>query len=103
MAMAKPLVSRGAFRGLFAFYTAKAHHDRNGEAEDQLLTLFRSSEHIPEHLLELWSARTETLSSELVGNTVSTVAHQIVDGSTQYDHASDFLRRLLRDLDRRVH
>lgn len=103
MAMAKPSVSRDAFRGLFAFYAARAHHDRKGDAEHQLLTLFRSSEHIPEHLLNRWSARTETLSSEVVGNTVSTVAHEIVDGGAQYDHASDFLRRLLRDLDRNVH
>lgn len=98
--MVKPLVSRDAFRGLFAFYAARAHRDLKGDAEDQLLRLFKSSEHIPEHLLTIWSARTETLSSETIGDTVSLLAHEIVDGSAHYDHASAFLRRLLRDLDR---
>jgi hypothetical protein len=103
VAMVKPVVTRDAFRGLFALFAARAHHDAKGEAEDQLLRLFKSTEDIPEHMLTLWSARTESLSSEAIGNTVSPVAHEIVDGSAHYDHASDFLRRLLRDLDRDVH
>lgn len=100
--MGKPAVSRDAFRGLFALYAAKARHDRQGEAEDRLLKLFGSSEDIPDDLLEEWT-RTGLIGSEAVGNTISPVAHQIVDGSAQFDHASDFLHRLLRDLDRDVH
>ncbi|MBH5372968.1 hypothetical protein [Bradyrhizobium glycinis] len=101
--MAKPSVSRDAFRGLFAFYAAKAHHDHNDVAEDLLLKLFGSSEHIPDGLLELWSSRTELVGPEAVGNIVSPLAHQILGGVAQYNHASDFLHRLLRELDRDVH
>ena len=101
--MAKPSVSREAFRGLFAFYAAKAHHDHNDVAEGRLLKLFGSSEHIPDGLLELWSSRTELIGSEAVGNIVSPLAHQILDGGAQYNHASDFLHRLLRELDRDDH
>ncbi|MBH5396341.1 hypothetical protein HZZ13_00710 [Bradyrhizobium sp. CNPSo 4010] len=101
--MAKPSVSRDAFRGLFAFYAAKAHHDHNDVAESRLLNLFGSSEHIPDGLLELWSSRTELIGPEAVGNIVSPLAHQILDGGAQYNHASDFLHRLLRELDRDVH
>ncbi|WP_370156484.1 hypothetical protein [Bradyrhizobium ottawaense] len=98
--MAKPSVSRDAFRGLFAFYAAKAHHDHNGVAEARLLQLFGSSDHIPDGLLELWSSRTELIGPEAVGNIMSPLAHQILDGGAQYDHASDFLHRLLPELDR---
>ncbi|MBB4373461.1 hypothetical protein GGD63_006284 [Bradyrhizobium sp. cir1] len=101
--MAKPSVSREAFRGLFAFYAAKAHLDHNDVAEGRLLKLFGSSEHIPDGLLELWSSRTELIGSEAVGNIMSPLAHQILDGSAQYSHASDFLHRLLRELDRDDH
>lgn len=101
--MAKPSVSRDAFRGLFAFYAAKAHHDHDCVAEGRLLKLFGSSEHIPDGLLELWSSRTELIGPEAVGNVMSPLAHQILDGVAQYDHASDFLHRLLRELDRDVH
>jgi len=103
IAMAKPSVSRDAFRSLFAFYAAKAHHDHNGVAEARLLKLFGSSDHIPDGLLELWSSRTELIGPEAVGNIMSPLAHQILDGGAQYNHASDFLHRLLRELDREVH
>ncbi|MCG2645595.1 MULTISPECIES: hypothetical protein [Bradyrhizobium] len=96
-------VSRNAFRGLFALYAAKAHHDGNGTAEDRLLKLFGSSEDIPDDLLERWSIRAGLIGPEAVGNKLSPLVTQIADGSAQYDHASDFLHRLLRDLDRRVH
>ncbi|MDA9475061.1 hypothetical protein XI03_11230 [Bradyrhizobium sp. CCBAU 65884] len=101
--MAKPSVSRDDFRGLFAFYAVKAHHDHNAVAEGRLLKLFGSSDHIPDGLLELWSSRTELIGPEAVGNIVSPLAHQILDGGAQYNHASDFLHRLLRELDRDVH
>jgi len=101
--MGKPSISRDAFRGLFALYAAKAHHDCNGIAEDRLLRLFGSSEDIPDDLLEKWSTRARLIGSEAAGNTLSPLAHQIVNGSAQYDHASDFLNRLLRDLDQDLH
>jgi hypothetical protein len=98
--MGKPVVLRDSFRGLFAFMRP-AHC--NGIAEDRLLRLFGSSEDIPDDLLEKWSTRAGLIGPEAVGNALSPLAHQIVDGSEQYDHASDFLHRLLRDLDRDVH
>ena len=101
--MTKRAVSRNAFRGLFALYAAKAHHDCNGRAEDRLLRLFGSSEDIPDNLLEIWLLPTELIGSEAVGNKLSPLAHQMIDGSAKYDHASDFLHRLLRDLDRDFH
>ncbi|SFN81841.1 hypothetical protein SAMN05216573_122102 [Bradyrhizobium sp. Rc3b] len=101
--MAKPTVSREAFRSLFALYAAKAHHDHNGVAEGRLLKLFGSSDDIPDPLLELWSSRAELIGSEAVGNIMSPLAHQILDGAAQYNHASDFLHRLLAELDRDVH
>ncbi|WP_439397894.1 hypothetical protein ACRQ5Q_11740 [Bradyrhizobium sp. PMVTL-01] len=90
--MAKPSVSREAFRSLFAFYAAKAHHDHNGAAEG--LKLFGSSDDIPDGLLELWSSRAELIGSEAVGNLMSPLAHHILEGRAQYNHASDFLHRL---------
>ncbi|MBP0116001.1 hypothetical protein [Bradyrhizobium vignae] len=101
--MAKPFVSRDAFRGLFAFYAAKAHHDHNDVAEGRLLKLYGSSNHIPDELLELWSSRTELIGSEAIGNIVSPLAYEILDGGAQYNHASDFLHRVLRELDRDLH
>jgi hypothetical protein len=98
--MGKPVVLRDSFRGLFAFMRP-AHC--NGIAEDRLLRLFGSSEDIPDDLLERRSTRTGLLGSEAVGNDLSPLALEIVDGSAQDDHASDFLHRLLRELDRSVH
>ena len=96
--MAKAAVSRSAFRGLFAFYAAKAHHDHNSEGEHRLLKLFGSANDIPDGLLQRWSDGVDLLSSETVGQILEPRAHQIAEGKAQYDHASDFLRTLLRDL-----
>lgn len=94
--MAKPAVSRDAFRGLFAFYAAKAHHDHKHEGEHCLLKLFGSAEDIPESLLQQWSNRVDLLGFETVGRIMEPRARQITDGDARYDHASDFLHALLR-------
>ncbi|MFK4507056.1 hypothetical protein LPJ38_26950 [Bradyrhizobium daqingense] len=100
--MGKPAVSRDAFRGLFAFYAAKAHHEHKTEGEHCLLRLFGSAEDIPDSLLLLWSDRAELLGSETVGCILEPRARQITEGNARYDHASDFLHTLLRDLGRKV-
>jgi hypothetical protein len=100
--MGKPAVSRDAFRGLFAFYAAKAHHDHKTEGEHCLLKLFGSAEDIPDALLLQWSDKVEFLGSEAVGRLVSPRVRQITNGTAQYDHASDFLHTLLRDLEQKV-
>ncbi|MDI3567633.1 hypothetical protein [Bradyrhizobium sp. Arg816] len=100
--MGKPAVSRDAFRGLFAFYAAKAHHDHKPEGEHCLLKLFGSAEDIPDSLLLQWSDRVELLGSETVGRLMEPRARQITDGNARYDHASDFLHALLRDLGQKV-
>ncbi len=100
--MGKPPVSRDAFRGLFAFYAARAHHDHDSKGEHCLLRLFRSAEDIPETLLLQWSDRTELLGSETVGRLMDPLVRQITRGNAQYDHASDFLHTLLRDLGQKV-
>ncbi len=51
--MVKPVVSGDAFRGLFALYAAKAHHDHQHDGEHRLLKLFVSTKDIPDYLLEL--------------------------------------------------
>lgn len=101
--MVKPVVSREAFRGLFALYAAKAHHDHQHDGEHRLLKLFVSTKDIPDYLLELWSDRTQVLDSEIVGSMLAPRTRQIADGSAHYDHASDFLHALLRDMDRKAH
>ncbi|MCK1302104.1 hypothetical protein IVB33_15815 [Bradyrhizobium sp. 24] len=100
--MAKPAVSRDAFRGLFALYWAKAHHDHKAEAEDCLLTLFGSAEYIPDRLLQQWSEKADLLGPETVGSVVEPRARKIACGGARYDHASDFLHSLLRDLGRKM-
>ncbi len=101
--MAKPAVSRDAFRGLFAFFAAKAHHDHMLEGEYRLLKLFGSSEDIPDGLLDLWSDRADVLGSETVGSILSPRAREVADGRANYDHASDLLRAVLRELERKEH
>lgn len=96
--MAKAAVSRSAFRGLFAFYAAKAHHDHNVEGENCLLKLFGSADDIPDRLLQRWSDEVDLLGPETVGHIMEPCAHQIAEGNAHYDHASDFLHALLRDL-----
>ncbi|MET4019823.1 MULTISPECIES: hypothetical protein [Bradyrhizobium] len=100
--MAKPAVSRDAFRGLFAFYAAKAHHDHKAEGEECLLKLFGSAEDIPDRLLQQWSERADLLGRETVGSIVEPRAHDIAGGGARYDCASDFLHTLLRDLERKM-
>jgi hypothetical protein len=102
MAMAKPAVTRDAFRGLFAFYAARAHHDHKHDGEHSLLKLFGSAEDIPDRLLEQWSDGAELLGSENVGRILEPRARQIANGIARYDHASDFLHALLRDLGQKV-
>jgi len=101
--MAKPAVSRDAFRGLFAFYAAKAHHNHKAEGENCLLKLFGSAEYIPDRLLQQWSERADLLGPETVGGVAEPPARELVSGGVRYDHASDFLHVLLRDLGRKVH
>ncbi len=101
--MAKRAVSRSAFRGLFALYALKAHHDHNQDGEDRILKLFGSSKDIPDSLLDLWTDRADALGTEAVGAVLSPRTHEIADGSAVYDHASDFLRAVLRELDQRRH
>lgn len=101
--MAKPAVTRDAFRGLFAFYAAKARHDKESDGERSLLRLFGSSEDIPDELLELWSDRTEALGREIVGDIIGPRTQQVTQGRAHYDHAGDFLHVLLRDMERQKH
>lgn len=99
--MAKPAVTRDAFRGLFAFYAAKAHHDHKHDGEHSLLKLFGSAEDIPDRLLEQWTDGADLLGAENVSH-VEPRARQIANGSARYNHASDFLHALLRDLGQKV-
>jgi hypothetical protein len=101
--MVKPAVSRDAFRGLFALFAAKAHHDHKHDREYHRLTRFASTRDIPDCLLELWSDRAQLLGSEIVGDILSPRTRQIADGSAHYDHASDFLHALLRDMYQKAH
>ncbi|WP_354112267.1 hypothetical protein [Bradyrhizobium sp. S3.12.5] len=101
--MVKSSVTRDAFRGLFAFYAAKAHHDKKFEGEHSLLKLFRSSQDIPDSLLELWSDRTEVLGAEMVGEMIAPRTRQVTNGGAHYDHASDFLHVLLKEMERHKH
>ncbi|MGY4286580.1 hypothetical protein ACVWXO_005800 [Bradyrhizobium sp. LM2.7] len=101
--MAKPAVSREAFRGLFAFYAAKVRHDHKHDGEHRLLKLFGSTKDIPANLLQLWADRAELLGPEIVGTILGSRNQQIADGSAQYNHASDFLHALPRDMKRKTH
>jgi len=98
--MAKPAFSHDAFRGLFVFYATKAHHDH--KAEECLLRLFGSAEYIPDRLLQQWSEKADLLGPETVGSVVGPRARELASGGTRYDHASDFLHSLLRDLGRKT-
>src|SRR4051812_43911890 len=94
--MGKPAVSRDAFRGLFAFYAAKTHHDHKPEAEHSLLRMFGSADDIPDTLLRQWSTELSCSAPKpLVA--MDPRVRQITNGNAQYD-ARDFLRTRLRDL-----
>ena len=99
--MAKPAVSRDAFRSLFALYVLKAYHDHKHDGEHRLLKLFGSSDDIPNHLLDLWSNFADVLGPESVGSILEQRVHEIADGKASYDHASAFLHVVLRELDGR--
>ncbi|WP_426614382.1 hypothetical protein [Bradyrhizobium sp. McL0616] len=101
--MVKSVVSREAFRGLFALYAARAHHDQQHDGENRLLQLFVTTKDVPDYLLELWSDPTQLFGSETVGTVLGRQARQIADGSAHYDHASNFLHALLRDVGRNAH
>ncbi|TFV39455.1 hypothetical protein E4K66_13755 [Bradyrhizobium frederickii] len=100
--MGRPAVSRDAFRGLLAFYAAKAHRDHKSQGEHCLLRLFGSADDVPDTLLLHWSDRTELVGSEAVGRLKDPLVRPITSGNAQYDHASDFLHTLLRDLGRKM-
>ena len=93
--------SREVFRGLFALYAARAHCDHQHDGENRLLQLFVSTKDIRVYLLEPWSERTHRLRPETVGTVLSPRTRQIADGSAHYDHASDYLHALLREIDRK--
>lgn len=101
--MAMRTVSRDAFRGLFALHALKAHHDHKQDGADRLLKLFGSSNDISDSLLALWSGRADVLGTEAVGAVLSPRTRELADGQARYDHASDFLRSVLRDLDQKQH
>ena len=98
--MAKPAVSRNTFRGLFAFY-AKADHKHDGEY--RVLKLFGSAQDIPDRLLQQWSHQADLPGAEAIASTLEPRTREIVNGRKRYDHASDFLHVLLRDLELREH
>jgi len=98
--MAKPAVSRNTFRGLFAFY-AKADHKHDGEY--CALKLFGSAQDIPDRLLQQWSHQADLPGAEAIASTLEPRTRKIVNGRKRYDHASDFLHVLLRDLELREH
>ncbi|TYO60957.1 hypothetical protein FXV83_40875 [Bradyrhizobium hipponense] len=101
--MAKSAVSREAFRGLVAFYAAKAHHDHKHDGEYSVLKLFGSAQDMPDRLLQQWSDEAELLGSETIASTLERRARGIANGCARYDHASDFLHVLLRDLELKEH
>lgn len=96
--MGKPGVSRDAFRGLFAFYAAKTHHDHKPKPDIPFCGCLDLRTIYPTTLLRQWSDRVELLGSETVGRLMDPRVRQITNGNAQYDHASDFLRTRLRDL-----
>ncbi|MCK1317597.1 MULTISPECIES: hypothetical protein [unclassified Bradyrhizobium] len=98
--MAKPAVSRNAFRALFAFY-AKADHKHNGDY--CVLKLPGSAQGIPDRLLQQWSHQADLPGAEAIASTLEPRTREIVNGRKRYDHASDFLHVLLRDLELREH
>lgn len=101
--MSRNTVSRTAFRGLFAFYAAKARHDHKHDGELCLAKLFKSSDDISDRLLDDWSECVRTLDPGTVGDVLCPSARAVVDGTAHYDHASDFLHALLRELHRPQH
>src|SRR4051794_25736215 len=100
--MGKPAVSRDAFRGLFALYAAKAHHDHKAAAEHSLLRMFGSADDIPDTLLQQWSDRAELLGSETVGRVMDPHVRKTTTGNAKYANPSDFPHTLLRALGKKM-
>ncbi|MGY0574733.1 hypothetical protein ACTGJ9_029755 [Bradyrhizobium sp. RDM12] len=100
--MGKPAVSRDAFRGLFAFYARRLITTTSPRANIPFLKMFGSADDIPDTLLQQWSDRVELLGSETGGRLKDPRVRQITNGNVQYDHASDFLHTLLRDLGQKM-
>ncbi|MDA9435495.1 hypothetical protein XH88_27595 [Bradyrhizobium sp. CCBAU 51627] len=68
-----------------------------------MLKLSQSSEDIPESRLDLWSDRAEMLGPEVIGAALNSGTREVVNGRAHYDHASDFLHAMLRDLEQKRH
>ena len=98
--MAKPAVSRNSFRALLALYS-KADHKHNGDY--CVLKLPGSAQGIPDRLLQQWSHQADLPGAEAIASTLEPRTREIVNGRKRYDHASDFLHVLLRDLELREH
>ena len=93
--MGKPPVSRAALHALIALRETKAH-DQN--IDDEVVLKFPGpSAHLADDQLHQW------LRSATAGTIFLPPAHEIAEGGAPYDHASDFLHRLLRKMDRKVH
>lgn len=99
--MTKHAVSRNAFRGLFALYALRVHHDNEPSGEHRRLKLFQSSDDIPDELLNLWSDRAELLGPEVVGAALSSCKSEIINGKANYDHASHLLHAVLREMEQK--
>ncbi|WP_354202400.1 hypothetical protein [Bradyrhizobium sp. JR4.1] len=54
-------------------------------------------------MLELWTDRTEVLGAEMVGEMIAPRTRQVTNGGAHYDHASDFLHVLLKEMERHKH
>ena len=100
--MGKPAVSRDAFRGLLAFHAAKPHHSAKPRGGYLFVRLFGHAEDVPDALVLQWSDKSKVLASETVGQLMDPLVREIPNGNAQYDHASDFLHRLLRDFGQKL-
>lgn len=84
-----------------AFDAAKARHDHKHHGEYCVLKLLGSAQDFPDRLLQQWSDEAELLGSETIAPTPEPRARENANDCSRYDHASNFLHALLRDLERR--
>lgn len=89
--MGKPPVSRAALRGPFP---ETKTHNQNDDDEVRLFKLFGPTLHLSD-LLHRW------LSSATAGSILSPPTSEGAESGARYDHARDFLHRLLRKTDRK--
>nr|WP_247474599.1 hypothetical protein [Bradyrhizobium sp. 30] len=68
-----------------------------------VLKLPGSAQGIPDRLLQQWSHQADLPGAEAIASTLEPRTREIVNGRKRYDHASDFLHVLLRDLELREH